>query len=220
MSINGAIKKQRSRRHLQKNIPMLNILSLIKIIICRLLSITIINVIFQIEVNIIMPLELNIEKIKRYAKQREDENWRFRTFLKGMDSENIDQIVHKLYETIRKKIDCTECGNCCNSLKPAVSQNEIRNLSSQLGMSIEIFEKKYLEKSDVKNNAFYFKDIPCKFLDGKICSIYNDRPETCGSYPHLHKSGFTSRSFFFLNQYEICPIIFNLYEQLKSKLNF
>lgn len=34
---------------------------------------------------------------------------------------------------------------------------------------------------------------PCPMLDGKLCSIYDNRPEVCRSFPHLEKPLFTSR---------------------------
>jgi len=41
-----------------------------------------------------------IKKIKKIAQEKDDENWKFRMFLKTCDisSEQIDRIVHKLYK--------------------------------------------------------------------------------------------------------------------------
>ena len=53
-----------------------------------------------------MIIEKDINKIRRLAKQKEDENYKFRSFLKSFDYEEIDVIVHRLYRTISSKIDC------------------------------------------------------------------------------------------------------------------
>lgn len=66
-------------------------------------------------------LELNIEKIKLISDKKEDENYKFRTFLKGLDSDKVDKIVHKLNEEIVSQIDCQDRGNYCKSLRPCVS---------------------------------------------------------------------------------------------------
>lgn len=58
-------------------------------------------------------LETDIPKIKALSKGKENENWEFRSFLKECDitPEDIDEIVHELYEQISSEINCTTCGN-------------------------------------------------------------------------------------------------------------
>jgi len=76
-----------------------------------------------------MHLETDLSKIKRLADIREDENFRFRTFLKGKDSVKIDSIVHRLHKEITAQIDCTLCGNCCCQLKPEVYEEDVEALA-------------------------------------------------------------------------------------------
>jgi Fe-S-cluster containining protein len=47
------------------------------------------------------------------------------------------------------------------------------------------------------------------------CNVYAARPDDCRSYPHLHKDDFLSRSVGTIENYRICPIIYNVYERLK-----
>jgi uncharacterized protein len=61
---------------------------------------------------------------------------------------------------------------------------------------------------------------PCPMLDGKLCSIYDNRPEVCRSFPHLEKPLFTSRLMGVIDNVAICPIAFNAYEELKTKLTW
>jgi len=166
-----------------------------------------------------MELELDLNVIKRLSKEREDENFDFRAFLKGQSSDEVDEIVHQLHHEIVAQIDCTECGNCCKFLKPSVTDKEIKRLSKIDGISAEDFEKKFVEL-DTFDQIKYLKDTPCKYLHDKKCTIYPDRPEECRSYPHTHKDGFIFRLFGVINNYEICPIVFNLYEQLKMQLGY
>ena len=49
-------------------------------------------------------LELDIEKIKLISVEKETENYEFRAFLKGVDSDKVDKIVHKLNMEVVSKI--------------------------------------------------------------------------------------------------------------------
>ncbi|MFW5793761.1 MAG: YkgJ family cysteine cluster protein [Bacteroidota bacterium] len=164
-------------------------------------------------------MELDIETIALLAKQNEDENINFRSFLKGKDSDVIDKIVQRLNKEITSQIDCQECGNCCNILKPCVTESEIKKLSQIKGITQAEFISKYVEM-DSFDNVKYLKDAPCIFLNEKSCSIYNDRPKDCKSYPHTQKSNFNSRTISMIHNYEVCPIVFNLFEKLKIELNY
>jgi len=164
-------------------------------------------------------IELDLNKIKELGKRREKENFRFRTYLKGQDSKEIDKIAHRLNDEITKQIDCTKCGNCCYILRPYVSDREIEILSKIDNISITEFIEKFTEIDDI-DKARYLRRMPCQYLKDKICTIYNDRPRDCKSYPHTQKTRFTSRTLGVIDNYEICPIVFNLYERLKEELNF
>jgi Fe-S-cluster containining protein len=68
-------------------------------------------------------------------------------------------------------------------------------------------------------NILYLNSKPCQFLKDKKCSIYKLRPEECNSYPYLHKDNFISRLLGVIENYEICPIVYNVYELLEVPLN-
>jgi len=61
---------------------------------------------------------------------------------------------------------------------------------------------------------------PCPMLNGKFCSIYENRPEVCRSFPHLEQPGFASRLIGVIDNVAICPIAFNAFEELKTKLQW
>lgn len=164
-------------------------------------------------------LELDITKIAEIEKQKERENLRFRAFLKGQDSERIDEIVHRLDKEITVQINCQDCGNCCTILRPNITEQEIATLSHLKNLSPTDFESHFVEKVSFEN-AKCLKYAPCIFLKDKNCSIYTDRPEDCKSFPHTHKDDFTARLFVMIENYGICPIVFNVFEGLKIELGF
>lgn len=49
-----------------------------------------------------MKVEIDLEKIKLIGKQKEDENWKFRSFLKGLDieEEDSDKIVNEINDEV------------------------------------------------------------------------------------------------------------------------
>lgn len=164
-------------------------------------------------------LELNIEKIEQIRKMKENENLRFRTFLKGQDNKKVDRVVHRLYEEIESQIDCTKCGNCCKTLRPCMTNKEIETLRIIDKVSREYFIENFTEQDDLEDIK-YLKNTPCKYLSNKECSIYDLRPMDCKSYPHIHKKHFNSRTLGMMENYGICPIVFNVLESLKMEFEF
>ncbi|GHT06244.1 Fe-S oxidoreductase [Bacteroidia bacterium] len=162
-------------------------------------------------------IETDLTKIKHLANIRNDENFRFRTFLKGKDGAIVDKIVHRLHQEITAQIDCTQCGNCCQNLRPGISTKDIEKFALSECITSEEYKERYCEKED---GITYLKDIPCRYLNGKICSIYDERPDECRSYPNTHKNGFISRTWRMIDNYGICPIVFNVMEGLKYELRF
>jgi Fe-S-cluster containining protein len=161
-------------------------------------------------------METDLTKIKNQAKEKEDENWRFRTFLKIYDDTNLDSIVHKLLEQVSKAIDCTSCGNCCREVQPILNNRDINKLAKSLNIKPDQFITDYVKKDEDGDNVL--KQIPCPFLSDNKCTQYDSRPNDCASYPHLHKQEFVFRLIGVINNYSVCPIVFNVYEALKEKL--
>jgi uncharacterized protein len=166
-----------------------------------------------------MFLELNLEKIKLLVEQNEEQNWRFRSFLKFEDDRKIDRIVHRLYQKISQDIDCTQCGNCCRELNPLLTKKEIKLLANFIDISEDKFVEHYTEL-DATENKLGLKETPCSFLKDHKCTVYECRPSDCRSFPHLHKREFTTRLINVLQSYSICPIVFNVYEHLKNEMRF
>lgn len=163
-------------------------------------------------------LETKLATIAALAEEREEENWNFRTFLKGKDPKAIDKKVHRLNNEISAAIDCLACGNCCKSFMISVEPEEVEPLANHLNKSVEEVKEKYLEQSS--EGDLIISTIPCHFLDDKKCAIYQNRFSTCREFPHLYKDNFISRLFSVVQNYAICPIVFNLYEALKDEMDF
>jgi len=168
-----------------------------------------------------MKIETDLQKIRGTSQRKNDENWEFRSLLKGydIDVEALDAIVHRLFDHVSMEIDCTVCENCCREVSPALDQKDIERLSHGLGTSSGQFKRQFLVKNDKRfSEGLIFNKKPCPFLKGDLCSHYELRPEDCRSFPHLHKEEFVFRLIGVVQNYTVCPIVFNVYEGLKKEL--
>jgi Fe-S-cluster containining protein len=161
---------------------------------------------------------LDLVTIKQLGERNHDANFRFRSFLKGGNSAQIDRVVHELCDFYYSNIDCTKCGNCCTVMKPLILKKDLKSLSLATNRTIDEFKKEYTQIE--KDGDMSFNKLPCPFLKDLKCSVYDCRPNDCRSYPHLHKKDFISRLFCVIDSYSICPIVFNVFEELKSRLHF
>jgi Fe-S-cluster containining protein len=161
---------------------------------------------------------LDLDTIKRLGEKNHNDNFRFRSFLKSRDSKRLDNTVHDLFDFYSSNIDCTKCGNCCAVLKPMIDSKDIKALAQLTGQKPHDFKIEFTEKDE--DGDMHFKSLPCPFLLDKKCTVYDSRPYDCKSYPHLHKKDFLSRLFGVIDNYSNCPIVFNVYEELKLKFHF
>jgi Fe-S-cluster containining protein len=160
----------------------------------------------------------DLSMIKQLGEKNEKVNYRFRSFLKSKDSDRLDRSVKGLYQFYSSRIDCTKCGNCCTILKPIIQNADIKSLAPITNKSDQDFKIDFTVTDE--DGDMYFKDSPCAFLRDKKCTVYDSRPESCRSYPFLDKEEFLSRLLGVIDNYSICPIVFNVYEDLKYKFHF
>ena len=157
-------------------------------------------------------IETDLSRIRQLSQEHDDENWEFRSWLKQSAPDNIDHIAKALSQKYFALIDCTQCANCCRSLQTEFKKSELHTIAKTLGQSIKAFEKQFMSEGKV--------NPPCPMLNGKLCSIYETRPEVCRSFPHLEQPHFTSRLIGVIENVAICPIAFNAFEDLKTKLEW
>lgn len=165
-----------------------------------------------------MQLQTDLASIAATAAIRETENECFKDFLQSKDTAGIDTIVHRLNAEITSKIDCTTCGNCCRSLMINVSDEEANNLATHLQISTSKLKATYIEEG--AGGLLIINKIPCHFLEGTKCSIYEHRFAGCRAFPHLDRPKFNERLFSTFMYYSMCPIIFNVVEELKIETGF
>ena len=167
-----------------------------------------------------MPYDL--VQIRTLAEKKEDENWRFRRFLKEKsDLDEVDRHVFAITQRVWAGIDCTKCANCCREVQPTFSEEEVDRLARRLSMTREHFIEAYLERSEPDcDNPWTTRTTPCPFLKDNLCSVYEDRPADCSGYPYLYKPDFVFRTIGMIGRTFTCPIVYEVMEELKKSLRF
>jgi len=168
-----------------------------------------------------MKLIKEIPVLLRAAARLENENWSFRDYFKfrlGMSNDDLDKMVHETSEAVWKRIDCKVCGHCCRTLQIAVDLADITRLAKSLGISVAEFRSQYVQREGSREE--YFASVPCPFLEGSVCTVYEDRPKSCRDFPYLQEPHFRTRSISFIQNCSVCPIVFNTSEQLKVDTGF
>ena len=116
-----------------------------------------------------MAYGFDLVKIRELAQKKEDENWRFREFMKReceLELEEIDRLVFETTRRVWAGIDCTSCANCCREVKPTFSEEEVDRLARRLGMERGEFIEKYLEPTEAgSENPWQTRAKPCPFLE-------------------------------------------------------
>ena len=148
----------------------------------------------------------------------EEENDAFRIYLKRLNSDELDKKVHTINDYVTPQIDCTACGACCRQLMINVTEEEKNTVANHLQVSPQRFKEEFLEES--MQGKLIINTIPCHFLADSKCNIYENRFTECREFPHLHEPNFKGRLFGTLVHYAMCPIIYNVVEQLKIDVGF
>jgi len=166
-----------------------------------------------------MKLETDPKLVAVLAAEQEDENWRFRSFLKGLDMDvgELDAIVHRHYEDVAGRINCCACGNCCREALPVLQASDVSRLARGLKLPEPQVVDRFLVSGE-EEGKFTFNKKPCPLLSGNRCTAYESRPGDCRSFPHLQKEGFVFRLIQVVENCSICPIVFNVFERLKHEL--
>jgi len=163
-----------------------------------------------------MDIETDIDKARVSAERKQDDNWRFRAFIKGSDlsAARLDRTVALYYAEVAAKIDCCACANCCTVMCPQLAKKDIRRLAEALLLPEDELVSKYLQPGEDKG-TYVPRQTPCPFLRDKLCTVYEARPDNCGSFPNLHKRDFRSRLIQVVDNSTVCPIVYNVLELLK-----
>ncbi len=133
--------------------------------------------------------------------------------LRKMRSGEVEALMEELHRRAFDEVDCLECGNCCRSLGPRITERDLVRLAKIQRLSAAAFCETYLLRDE--DNDWVFKTMPCPFLgEGNYCFVYENRPRACADYPHTEGRQVRSRLGELVKNAPVCPAVFLVLEGL------
>lgn len=164
-------------------------------------------------------MELNLAQIAKLGKEKKAENQRFFSQLKKKTPKNLDYIVQNIHDEAFEQIDCLQCANCCKTVGPLLTNNDIERISKYLRLKPSDFITKYLQIDEDKD--YVFQSMPCPFLGAdNYCLIYDVRPKACREYPHTDRKKIYQIDKITIKNTEFCPIAYKVVEEMKKEIKF
>ena len=161
------------------------------------------------------------DKIGTEAKKKEDENFKFRSFLKcHANAKELDRQFLRLHKELFADYDCSKCRNCCKMYKGSIPPEDIEKDADYLGITKEQFIDFFLEKDEF-SLSYCTKHKPCDFLqeDGS-CKLGDCKPDSYKKYPYTDQPERLMSLLGMLDTIEICPVAFEIFEHLKKEYGF
>lgn len=161
------------------------------------------------------------EKVQEEAKRLEDENYRFRSYLKShAEEEELDERFLRLHNELFADYDCGKCRNCCKMYKATLEEQELMEAAKVLDMGREQVIEDFLVFNEIESN-YETKHKPCDFLkkNGE-CRLGEARPDNCKDYPYTNRPERLHSLYAVLDVITVCPVAFEINERLKKEYDF
>lgn len=165
-------------------------------------------------------LPINLRLFKQKVVDTKRKMRRFLTRLENEPPRGMDKKIAVLEKEVWEETDCLSCANCCKTMTPTFTQQDMKRISAHLNMTLEAFQMKWLKKEKGGDRDWLNKTEPCQFLNKKDnkCSIYEVRPADCAGFPHLPRK-FNDFVHIHKQNVEYCPATYKLVEKMMMTVN-
>jgi hypothetical protein len=165
----------------------------------------------------------DLETIARLAAERFDDFQVMRYMLEAnedISDADLDALVERIAAPIDAAIDCTQCANCCRGLDVHLTPDDAGRLADAIDVPLHEIEIRYIDRvsAGMVGEWGRFREKPCPFLKGKLCSVYGHRPETCRTYPAFTPD-FRWTLEDTIDGAGLCPIIYNVLAALVDEID-
>lgn len=165
----------------------------------------------------------DLQFIAQEAERRHDDYEAFRYYveLDERSDAELDALVESIAAPVIAAIDCTQCANCCRSLTVYLTEQDAHSLVNATFIPLEHLLSTTIDRAEAAKVEEWgmFKQRPCAFLRGNLCSIYAHRPESCRMYP-VFTPDFRWTIEDILGGVGLCPIIYNVIEEMQTALKW
>ena len=158
---------------------------------------------------------MDIDQFRIRAKRKKAGLTAFLHKLDEIVPEGMEELVEKTDAKVWEQVHCMECANCCKTMTPVYTKDDIVRIATHLRMKPADFRSKWLKKEEDTGN-WVNNEVPCRFLADNKCSIYEVRPIDCAEFPHHNKKPFDAYNETFKNNLVHCPATLHLIERLKK----
>lgn len=154
-----------------------------------------------------------LDEFARKGNQKLAERKEIFEQLKKQKSGETDRFFHERHEQVFSRFDCLQCANCCKTISPIVTQEDMDRLAKHLRITVSAFIQQYLQMDE--DGDFVFKQTPCPFLGrDNYCSVYESRPEACKEYPHTNRKKMKQILDLTYQNSTTCPAVWKMIEGL------
>lgn len=143
----------------------------------------------------------------------------FLTRLETVKPKGLDKMAEEVDKEVWKETDCLACANCCKTMTPTFTPQDIKRIAEHFNQTPEQFKEKWLYKQRGTGDWLNKKE-PCQFLDLQTnkCNIYDVRPADCAGFPHHTKKHFTEWIHVYKQNVEYCPATFKMVEKMMERV--
>ena len=143
----------------------------------------------------------------------------FLTKTENNPPKDLDAISAQIDKEVWTDTDCLSCANCCKTMSPTYTFQDMKRISAHFNMKIKDFKAKWLYL-DKKEGDWMNVSKPCQFLDRKtnMCSIYEIRPADCAGFPHLVKKSMKDYMHVHRQNIEYCPATYKWVQKLQERI--
>lgn len=163
---------------------------------------------------------LSLRKMKNQMIANRSIFKRFLSKLEKNPPRGLDVMAVQADALVWTETDCLACANCCKTMTPTFTNQDVKRISAHLHMSVEDFRKKWLKKD--RQGDWVNKQQPCQFLNLKDnkCSIYEVRPKDCSGFPHHTRRRMVDYIHVFKQNIEYCPATYRMVQRMMEKVKF
>ena len=160
---------------------------------------------------------MQLVNLRSFKQKVRHNRRRFRIFLSRIEKNPPKDLKLMAVEADRRawaETDCLSCANCCKTMSPTYTPEDIKRIAKHLDMTPRAFKEKWLYKDKIGD--WMNVKQPCQFLnltDNK-CSIYEVRPADCSGFPHHDKKKTTDYIHVYKQNVELCPATYKWVEKM------
>lgn len=157
-------------------------------------------------------------QIIQEAKDRRKEVKKMMNRIRLAKPNTVNALAAELHDEVFGEIDCLKCGNCCRTTGPLFTQKDIERLAKRFRIRPGEFIEQYLRLDE--EGDYVLQSVPCPFLgDDNYCSVYEDRPKACRTYPHTDHKAFHKITDLTAKNTRICPAAYLVVQRMAKQLD-